>query len=111
MVAQINSTESKEGLPAFNLQLLCAGIARGRETLTVGVHGHRVADSVDEALENEAAVRVRVAALVHAPIIAREVKAEGVARQVAIREQDLSTNMHLGGRRRRGEREEPESSQ
>ncbi|OLC86997.1 MAG: hypothetical protein AUH88_03580 [Acidobacteria bacterium 13_1_40CM_4_61_5] len=86
---------------AFNSYV--RAIVRGREALTVGVHGHRVADSVDEALENEAAVRVRAAVL--------EVKAEGVARQVAIREQDMSANIHLGGSWWRGEREEPESSQ
>ncbi|OLD62686.1 MAG: hypothetical protein AUI53_01100 [Acidobacteria bacterium 13_1_40CM_2_60_7] len=94
---------------AFNSYV--RAIVRGREALTVGVHGHRVADSIVEALENEAAVRVCVAVLVHAPIIAREVKAEGVARQVAIREQDMSANIHLGGSWWRGEREEPESSQ
>jgi len=94
---------------AFHSYVLA--IVRGSEALTVTIHGHRVADSVVEALENEAAVRVRVAVLVHAAIIAREVKAEGVARQVAIREQDLSANIHLRGRWRSSEHEEPESSQ
>src|SRR3989442_8489753 len=69
---------------AFNSYV--RAIVRGREALTVGVHGHRVADSIVEALENEAAVRVCVAVLVPPPLIPPQVKAEGAARQVAPRE-------------------------